>query len=121
MILISCQLVCREEYKEDDDKSSCPVCTCFFREHGQPVPRVLPCSWQRNVRLNAAWFELAVRLATGMTNKESRVLITIVGYISLAITLSCMLLWLSKLGHPIQCEFLVVLWNPSILPLHCGE
>ena len=34
--------VCCEEY---DDNPSCPVCACFLREHGQPVPRVLPCSW----------------------------------------------------------------------------
>ena len=40
--------VCREEY---DDNLSCPVCACFFRAHGQPVPRVLPCSWRRHASM----------------------------------------------------------------------
>ena len=40
--------VCREEY---NNNPSCPVCACFFREHGQPVPRVLPCSWQRHASM----------------------------------------------------------------------
>ena len=36
--------VCHE-VKEDDDNPSCPGCTCFFKECGQQVPKVPPCSF----------------------------------------------------------------------------
>ena len=36
--------VCRE-LDEDDNNPSCPGCTCFFKERGQQVPKVPPCSF----------------------------------------------------------------------------